>query len=163
MPAGAKIWTNKAEWTRALTEERQRFWNQIGQAQRILCLEATKSIVFKTPVDTGRARGNWQASIDSPLHEIAAGEDKNGGKTINKAARVIAGMKPLHAFFLSNNLPYIEALENGHSKQAPAGMVGVTIAEIEASGTLKDLGALIAGGASGGRSFTSSSQGKGKK
>jgi len=28
-----------------------------------------------------------------------------------------------------NNLEYIEALENGHSQQAPAGMVAVSLAE----------------------------------
>lgn len=33
------------------------------------------------------------------------------------------------AIFLTNNLPYIERLERGWSKQAPTGMVALTVAE----------------------------------
>ena len=34
--------------------------------------------------------------------------------------------------FIVSNLAYIEALENGHSQQAPQGMVTISVAEIEA-------------------------------
>ena len=34
--------------------------------------------------------------------------------------------------FITNNLPYINALENGHSDQAPSGMLAVTLNEVEA-------------------------------
>lgn len=33
--------------------------------------------------------------------------------------------------FILNNVEYIEALEEGHSQQAPAGMVRISIAEVE--------------------------------
>lgn len=33
--------------------------------------------------------------------------------------------------YIQNNLPYIKALEYGHSKQAANGMVGVTLANAE--------------------------------
>ena len=33
---------------------------------------------------------------------------------------------------VQNNLPYIDRLENGYSKQAPAGMVSVTLAGLQA-------------------------------
>lgn len=33
--------------------------------------------------------------------------------------------------YISNNLPYIVALEFGHSKQAPNGMVGVATANLK--------------------------------
>jgi hypothetical protein len=36
------------------------------------------------------------------------------------------------AIFITSNLPYMEALENGHSGQAPNGMVRITVAEIAA-------------------------------
>ena len=74
-----------------------------------------------TPVDTGRARGNWQCTIGSPF----VGENDNGSNS-----QIISTI-PEHAgsvVYLSNNLPYISALEYGHSKQAPAGMVRVSIA-----------------------------------
>jgi hypothetical protein len=31
--------------------------------------------------------------------------------------------------YITNNLPYAWRLEHGHSKQAPAGMVGLTVVE----------------------------------
>ena len=34
--------------------------------------------------------------------------------------------------YIQNNLPYANRLENGWSNQAPAGMVALTIAEVEA-------------------------------
>jgi hypothetical protein len=34
-------------------------------------------------------------------------------------------------FYLTNNLPYGERLEYGYSKQAPSGMVRITLAEYE--------------------------------
>ena len=33
--------------------------------------------------------------------------------------------------FFTNNLPYAAALENGHSGQAPGGMVRVTVARFQ--------------------------------
>lgn len=117
---------------------------------RKVCLLAARGIILKTPVDTGRARGNWQSTLGAP----ATGESNftvaisgkgrgkgTGGKTragmqrLAEASQVVAGIKLGDRYFLSNNLPYIEALEHGHSKQAAAGMVGVTIAELNALGT----------------------------
>jgi hypothetical protein len=34
--------------------------------------------------------------------------------------------------FIVNNLAYVEALENGHSKQAPNGFVKLAMMEVEA-------------------------------
>ncbi|WP_429820275.1 hypothetical protein [Ensifer sp. B1-9] len=48
-----------------------------------------------------------------------------------KGAAIIAAADPFQAIFITNNLPYATALEAGHSKQAPIGMVAVTFAELE--------------------------------
>ena len=32
----------------------------------------------------------------------------------------------MSTIYFTNNLPYAQALENGHSNQAPGGMVGLT-------------------------------------
>jgi len=69
---------------------------------RAVSLEMFSRIVVRTPVDTGRLRGHWQISPNIML----------GKKT-----------------YISNNLPYAIPIEDGHSKQAPTGMVKVTVAE----------------------------------
>ena len=94
-------------------------------------LQALRGVVNKTPVDTGRARGNWHVSLGAPLTAITTETDKGGGATIAKGSHVIMSVKPFGTIWLSNNLPYIQRLEDGYSAQAPQGMVAVTVAEIE--------------------------------
>lgn len=67
-------------------------------------LEMFGRIVKRTPVDTGRLRNNWQITPNAKI-----------------------GQK----LFITNNLPYAKRIEDGYSKQAPAGMVKVTIAEFD--------------------------------
>jgi hypothetical protein len=44
-------------------------------------------------------------------------------------AKLVRGSGAGHTIYIVNNLPYANALENGHSKQAPSGMVKVTLQE----------------------------------
>lgn len=88
-------------------------------------------VVMMTPVDTGRARGNW--TVESSGSSSTPGIDSSGGQTIAAGAGVIdrataKGIPP--TITLANNLPYIEPLENGSSRQAPQGMVAVTMARL---------------------------------
>lgn len=90
-------------------------------------------IVQKTPVDTGRARGNWRVSINSMPERPIEREDKGGHKVINEEGRKITGaeFEIGDVIYISNSLPYAEPLENGHSGQAPQGMVQLSIDEVE--------------------------------
>lgn len=92
-------------------------------------LELFTKIVMDTPVDTGRARGNWQVSIGQGISEPTTAEDKDGGSTISKATGTMTGDKSTAAIFIQNNLPYIKKLEYGHwSRKAPNGMLRKNIA-----------------------------------
>jgi hypothetical protein len=97
---------------------------------RKITLDLTRSVVMKTPVDTGRARGAWSVSIATiPPYEVKP-EDKSGGNVLSKAAGTInSEVKAGQVIYLTNTLPYILRLEEGYSKQAPAGMVGLTLRE----------------------------------
>lgn len=93
---------------------------------RALTLGIFGSIIKMTPVDTGRAKGNWQCTIGSP----ASSETDTLGE--NAALTAMIQSVPRGAgqcVFLTNNLPYIRRLEyDAHSQQAPAGMVRISIA-----------------------------------
>lgn len=105
-----------------------------------ICLDLTSSIILKTPVDTGRARANWQTGVNqAPSNEVSA-TDQSGSATISAAMRDTQNA-PGNVFYLTNNLPYIASLEfglyrpgpktvGGFSKQAPSGMVRISINEI---------------------------------
>jgi hypothetical protein len=94
---------------------------------RFLCLDLLKGVVLGTPVDTGRARGNWQASISTAASGTIDREDRSGGATI-AAAQPVIEQAPGTVFYITNNLPYIYRLEfEGWSKQAPSGWVRTSI------------------------------------
>ncbi len=77
----------------------------------------------------GRFRANWTVSIGAPSTATTANADKSGQPTIAKGTNVILQADGSQDIYIMNNLPYARALEYGHSKQAPAGMVRITLAE----------------------------------
>lgn len=100
--------------------------------------DMAKKIIKRTPVDTGRAKANWHVELNNQKTFARDETDKTGASTTAEVMARISKTKIGDSVFITNNLPYIEALENGHSDQAPAGMVKVTIAEfkrtVEAAG-----------------------------
>ena len=102
----------------------------IESTVRATALELFGSIIVDTPVLTGRAKGNWQTSINEPITSIVdrTGETESIAELKNVAGGSIAGK----ILWLSNNLPYIRRLEfDGHSSQAPAGMVRINVSRIK--------------------------------
>jgi len=87
-------------------------------------------IVRKTPVDTGRAQGSWTMSLNAADRRVQP--DNLAAYPTPQPGPAVALMGPTDTIWISNNLPYITALEDGHSKQAPAGMVALSIVEVQA-------------------------------
>lgn len=85
------------------------------------------SVVLKTPVDLGQARGGWNGAVGSvSLTETPL--DKNGRDTIERIRASLSDFKVGDRLFIYNNVEHILPLENGHSTtQAPSGMVAVTL------------------------------------
>jgi len=101
---------------------------------RKACIDLYKMIVERTPIDTGRAKASWSLGIDR-------GEDKaeNEGYSFNEINSIIQDNVSEFKFTVHddhvtiyNNLEYIENLENGTSKQAPSGMVSISLTEFTA-------------------------------
>ncbi len=104
---------------------------QVVLFHKKLAFEAFRRVILRTPVDTGRARGNWQASIGTPIGGILEITSKGFAGAAAKQFAKVKDLKPFNVIFLTNNLPYILVLEGGdHSDQAPQGMVSVTLQEL---------------------------------
>jgi hypothetical protein len=119
---------------------------------RSITIALFKGIILSTPVDTGRARGNWQTTIGAPASGTVEGADPSGAAAIGAVFANQGGAGKIT--WLANNLPYIQVLEyglypnppklgtrvkgggyqilsvGGYSRQAPAGMVRVNMARI---------------------------------
>jgi hypothetical protein len=82
---------------------------------RALAIEAGSRIIRRTPVDTGRAKGSWQTTIDQPALADTLRLDKAGAASIAECRSVAARLDPtrFQAIFITSNLPYIRVLEFG--------------------------------------------------
>lgn len=89
-------------------------------------LAVDSTVVLATPVDTGRARGNWQVEVNRPAAGTTGALSPSGREAIEQGKAKIAqyvGGKAEASIQITNNLPYIGKLNEGHSAQAPAGFV----------------------------------------
>lgn len=124
-----KRWTRKTE-------------KAMDESTTAIALEVFRRVIKRTPVETGRARANWQTSIGKPDYTITEQSDKSGDGAISRALAVLSKRKGDAPAFLANSLPYVPKLEyggysegprteGGFSRQAPKGMVRITIAEFD--------------------------------
>lgn len=109
-----------------------RIGTNADQAVRKVALAVDQTVVMATPVDTGRARANWQVRAGiAPTEVIPPYVEGKGGSTagqnvqaaLDQGKIAISSAAPGQEIHITNNLPYIGALNNGHSAQAPAGFV----------------------------------------
>lgn len=88
-------------------------------------------LVYETPVDTSKALSNWGLSIKSvgayrDAYVAGAGgstRDPSAEAAIAAAEAVLKRVRPGQVLTLFNSAPYIQRLNDGYSKQAPAGFI----------------------------------------
>lgn len=101
---------------------------------RKVALAVDGTVVLATPVDTGRARSNWQVAIDQTPEgtvgpyvpgKSASTAGANASAALDAGRAVISGYDGdrNHELHITNNLAYIGRLNTGWSAQAPAGFV----------------------------------------
>lgn len=111
--------------------------------QRRVAVDILRLVVLGTPVGNktiwnepgkarvgyagGRARANWFVSINSPSHTTTDNVDPGGGGAISAGSSTISTAGPGNSIHLTNNLPYIIPLNEGHSHQAPVGYIELAI------------------------------------
>jgi hypothetical protein len=124
-----------------------------------IVLELLRRVVMRTPVDTGHARGNWNVAIGQPDLSVTGKDDKIGTAVLARGLQALTNMPPFSIVWVSNNVQYIDVLEfggfeppnpgpskdprpgrkgrilvkDGFSTQAPQGMLGLAIAELQAA------------------------------
>lgn len=99
---------------------------------RKVSTDVLTKVVLRSPVDTGRFRANWATSFGAPSYRVTADVDPTGQGAILRGRSTINRAYGDYDIFITNSLPYAQRLEYGYSKQAPAGMVRITVAEWQA-------------------------------
>lgn len=94
----------------------------LDKAVRGITINLFSSVIIDTRVDIGRMRGNWQASIGSPITSETTRTDKTGRETIREMqGKVKSGVVNI----MTNNVPYAEYWEQQD------GMIAKNMARIE--------------------------------
>jgi len=118
--------------------------------QRTLALTILEAEIEATPVDTARARSNWQMFLDTPVFEdidpyvpypeysqangAAADEQANVEPTLQAARAVLTAHQPGQTIYIVNAVQskrgyhYLSALNYGHSRQAPSFFIQLALA-----------------------------------
>ena len=119
-------------WSRPPSGFGQHVRSEVTKQRNALALQVLTGVIERSPVDTGRFRGNNMVSVGSPNEEFDEGAaDASGQATLARGQAVILGAnRPFEIIYVQNSLPYSESLESGHSDQAPAGVYEVTINSI---------------------------------
>ena len=129
--------------SKLITDVAQKYNRGIDDVVEDVAVSLSQKIIERTPVGQpstwespgsappgyvgGRARANWFPAINSPS------DDTTESTSTNESASRITGIQKEivgNVYYLTNNLPYIRRLEyDNWSKQAPRGMVRVTLRE----------------------------------
>lgn len=103
----------------------------IDDVFREVVIEIGTSVIRLSPVDTGRFKGNWQFTVGAPSNHSIDTVDKSGHETIAELVAQASNLEAGQVAYIVNNLVYGVPLEYGHSDQAPAGMVQITLARFQ--------------------------------
>ncbi|MBN8502804.1 MAG: hypothetical protein J0M19_16925 [Sphingomonadales bacterium] len=115
------------------------------QVVRKVGLDIAESLIEKSPVGDptlwkndpppgyvgGRFKANWNCAFGRIDTLTTPSTDKGGEKTKNRIRIQLNGWQGGQDIFLTNSLPYAIPLEYGHSKQAPLGMVRLTVTQFQ--------------------------------
>jgi hypothetical protein len=150
--------SNVVEFQADLQAASKAFHLTVEQMVRAVVIELLRMVIMRTPVDTGRAASSWnvrggEADEWVPAVGITATREEALSAAMSRLSSVDFGGADI--FTLYSNLEYIHVLEfglypnppkkgsyvkgqgyvikseGGYSKQAPAGMVRISVAELE--------------------------------
>lgn len=131
-----------AGWTLDLDKWANKQKSDMLDVKRTFALVLFTKVVQRTPVDSGAHRQNWLVTINQESFEYNPGLQK-GGRVLSTGKSQIDKARAGDKIILQNNGPAITTLEyggygpnsptgktvGGFSKQAPRGMVGITMLE----------------------------------
>jgi hypothetical protein len=150
--------SNVVEFQADLQAASKAFHLTVEQMVRAVVIELLRMIIMRTPIDTGRAASSWnvrggEADAWVPAVGTQATREDALAAAMSRVSSVDFGGQDI--WYLYSNLQYISVLEwglysnppkkgsyvkgagwikkseGGYSKQAPAGMVRISIAELE--------------------------------
>lgn len=119
------------QFTLDLTRIANKYKARMDVVVQKVTLDIFSSIIFKSPVDTGRFRGGWIATVGNYSRDLTDILDRNGSIAVTNMSGLVSRTAAGNVVYMVNNLPYSIRLEYGYSNQAPLGIVRTTITEFQ--------------------------------
>lgn len=115
--------------------------DRLNYTKKLVGFSTVNRLARRAPVLTGRYRASFNLSVNGIDYSVKPSAPKEYIKDkkvyyefdIKKATEKLQGvtLQVADGIFISNSLPYAEALENGHSRQAPNGIFRTVIPEVK--------------------------------
>jgi hypothetical protein len=137
-----------ANWTVPFPDIAASMNRSIERVVRSFAMETFARVIQRSPVDTGRFKGNWFPSLNGFTSFVGDSVDPGGAATLARMRTSVSGWPVGGVMYLTNSLPYAMTIEyggypnppknptgktiGGFSTQAPAGVVRVTAEEMVA-------------------------------
>lgn len=115
-----------------LEELAKGFDKSSGKTTEKIALTILGQLVYSTPVDSSKALSNWQLNVGSPIKfkidayfpgEFGSSQKQSAQAALEAAKKALQGRKSGEPIYITNNLPYINRLNDGHSKQTTPGFI----------------------------------------
>lgn len=120
-----------AEFARQLRAFKKTVVTEAEKKLRDVAMTLEEELVLRTPIDTSRARTNWQLTVGSPPSSEVPFTMGSRGSTASEAysaaiaaaTRNVAQAKLGKPVYVANCVHYITDLNSGTSRQAPQNFV----------------------------------------
>lgn len=110
---------------------------QLSKLVRSVATDVLSGVVDRTPVTTGRARANWRVAlnkVDTTVEEPPAAGWSEAEATLmamGGKSKLAKNLPPYVEVNITNDVDYMDGMENGSATQMPNGMVKLTVETIK--------------------------------
>lgn len=107
---------------------------QMGTLLRRAAFEVFRDVVKGSPVDTGRFKSSWFIAVGDPDRSVApegSHPQADAESLVRLQSVTPASVDGTQPIIISNNLPYAEALADGHSQRAPSGWIQAAVDRVQ--------------------------------
>ena len=103
----------------------------VTKVMQIATVEFYRQVIIATPVDTGRARHGWNITVGSPSSIIPPEGNYTMPNIAEHGYETIVSVSPDQVIYITNRVHYIEKLNAGSSRQAPARFVELAAERVQ--------------------------------
>ena len=109
------------------------FVTRVKKLMQTASEEFWQQVMIATPVDTGYARFGWFISVKTPSSYLPPAQGQGQKYPMPRLSdhSSISAFGIDDVLYITNNVPYIDRLNDGYSRQAPARFVETAAARVQ--------------------------------